>query len=620
VDGQTPIDIWVPISAAVDKARLTQAHNAWLTLFMRLDSVSDPAAMHGRLEAIFQAHVKREILPGVSEHFRRVLESQHLTLRPASSGLSIVGRKYENPLLLLMAVVALVLLISCANVANLVMARNASRQREISVRLAIGASRRRIVSQLFTESLVIALLGAVCGVLISSWAGGVLVSLLPESRVLPLAFDLRPDSTVLAFTAGVAVITAVLFGLAPALRACRANGSLVSQTGTRMTARSLGGRMLVAGQLALSLLLLIGAGLFLGTMRNLRSIDLGFRPENVIVTQLSFPRGTSPERIGQAYEQIQLRLASHPGVASASYSWPGIYQGGGWSSPAEAEGRPAASGADNEVGLIAVGAGFFETMSMSLLQGRFLDARDQTGPAVAVVNERLARHFFADTSPIGQRLRLPGYKPELREIVGVVRDARHYGARAQPWRMVYLPGAKEGNFLVRTRADAGAVSSYVRDAVSAVEPTAHVERILDLATVVDDSFGSERLIAALSSSFGALATLLACIGLYGVMAYHLSRRTSEIGIRMALGALPGHITWLAFRETLTPVLTGSVIGIIGALAATRYVTSMLYGVEPVEPSVVAASTLLLIVVALAAGFLPARRASRVDPIVALKYE
>ena len=275
---------------------------------------------------------------------------------------------------------------------------------------------------------------------------------------------------------------------------------------------------------------------------------------------------------------------------------------------------------DNEAGLIAVGATFFETMGMSLLQGRFLDARDQPGQPVAVVNERLARHFFAGTSPIGQRIRLPGLEPELREIVGVVRDARHYGARAQPWRMVYLPGAKEGNILVRTRADASAVGSSIREAVSAVDRTAHVERILDLPTVVDDSFGSERLIAALSSSFGALATLLACIGLYGVMAYHLSRRTSEIGIRMALGAQPGHITWMAFRETLTPVFAGSVIGIIAAFAATRYVTAMLYGVEPVDASVVAASTFLLIVVALAAGFLPARRASRVDPVVALKYE
>jgi predicted permease len=619
LDPQIPIDIWVPITADADKAWLTRAHNAWLTLFMRLGPGSDPARMQGVLEAVFQAHLKREILPGVSAHFRPVLEGQHLTLRPASSGLSAIGRTYEKPLLLLMAVVALVLLISCANVANLVMARNSSRQREISVRLAIGASHRRIASQLFTEALVIALLGAVCGVLVASWACRLLVSLLPGPRV-PLVFDLRPDLTVLGFTAGVAVVTAILFGLAPAVRVCRADGALISQSGTRTTARSLAGRMLVAGQLALSLILLIGAGLFLGTMRNLRSIDLGFRPENVMTFELSFPRGTSAERIRETYQQIQERLESHSGVVSASYAWPGIYASGGWSSPAEAEGGPAVPGEDNEVGLIAVGANFFETIGMGLLQGRCLNTHDLTGPPVAVVNERLARHFFGNTSPIGRHIKLPGNKPELREIVGVVRDAKHYGAREHPWRMVYLPGGKEGSFLVNVRAETRLVSSYIREAVSAADRTAQVERIRQLPAVVEDTFSRERLIAALSTAFGALATLLASIGLYGVMAYQLSRRTSELGIRMALGARPVHIKWLALRETVLLVLAGSAIGVGGAVAAMRYVSSMLYGVNPAEGSVVAGSTLLLSAVALAAGFLPARRASRIDPMTALRHE
>jgi predicted permease len=619
VDPQTPIDIWVPVTADADKAWLTNAHSSWLTLFIRLGSSSVPARTQAVLESAFQAHVRREVLPGVTPHFRSILEGQHVTLRPASSGMSTVGRKYEKPLQLLMGVVALVLLISCANVANLVMARNSSRQREIDVRLAIGAGRRRIVSQLFTEALVIALLGAVCGVLVASWACRLLVSLLPDSPV-PLFFDLQPDSTVLGFTAGLAVVTAILFGLAPAVRACRTGGTFLSQSGTRTTARSLTGKMLVAGQLAVSLVLLIGAGFFLETVRKLRSIDLGFRPQNVLTFNLSFPRATSAERIRQSYQQIQERLGSHPGVVSASYAWPSFYDGGGWSSPAEAEGRPAAPGEDNEAGLIAVGADFFETMGMGLLHGRYLNSHDLTGPPVAVVNERLARHYFGDTSPIGRRIRLPGNKPELREIVGVVPDAKHYGARKQPWRMVYLPGAKEGSFLVRVHADTRLVSAHIREAVSTVDRTAQVERIRELPAVVDSTFSRERLIATLSTAFGALATLLACIGLYGVMSYHLSRRTSELGIRMALGAQPGHIQWLAFRETLLLVLTGGAIGMGGAAAATRYVSSMLYGVEPAEGSVVVGSTLLLSAVALAAGFLPARRASRIDPVIALRHE
>jgi predicted permease len=619
VDPQTPIDIWMPVTADADKAWLTNAHNSWLTFFMRLAPGSESARMQGVLEAVFHAHLKRDVLPSVSAHFRPLLEAQHVALRPASSGMSIPGRRYEKPLLLLMAVVALVLLISCANVANLVMARNSSRQREINVRLAIGASRRRIVSQLFTEALVIALLSAVLGVIVATWACRLLVSLLPESRV-PLVFDLRPDLTVLGFTAGVAAVTAILFGLAPAVRACWESGSLISQSGTRTTARSLSSKILVAGQLALSLLLLIGAGLFLATMRNLRSIDLGFRPQNVMTFELSFPRGTSAERIRQAYEQIQERLGSHPGVVSASYAWPGVYASGGWSSPAEAEGRPAAPGEDNEVGLIAVGADFFETIGLDLLRGRYLNARDLAGLPVTVVNERLARHYFGDTSPIGRRIRLPGLKPELREIVGVVRDAKHYGAREHTWRMAYLPGAKEGSFLVRVHSSASLLGSDIREAASAADSTAQVEHIRQLPAIVEGTFSRERLIATLSTAFGTVATLLACIGLYGVMAYHLSRRTSELGIRMALGAQPGHIKWLAFRETLVLVLAGGAIGIVGSVAATRYVSGMLYGMKPVDVSVVAGSTLLLSAVALAAGFLPARRAARIDPMVALRYE
>jgi predicted permease len=568
---------------------------------------------------VFQAHVQQEILPRVSGVFRRELEGQHLTLLPASSGLSIIGRTYEKPLLLLMVVVALVLLISCANVANLVMARNSSRQREIDVRLAIGASSRRIVSQLFTEALVIALLGAVGGVLVARWACTLMVGLLPEFRI-PVVFDLRPDSTVLGFTVGVAGLAAVLFGLTPAVRACRMGGNLLSQSGVRTTGRALTGKLLVAGQLALSLLLLIGASLFLGTMRNLRSIDMGFRPQNVIAIDVSFPRGTSADRIRQTYQQIQARLESHPGVVYASYAFPGIYASGGWFSPVEVEGRPAAPGSDNEVWLLAVGGGFFETTGMGLLQGRYLTTHDLSGPPVAVVNDRLTRQYFGDASPIGRRIRLPGFKPDLREIVGVVRDAYHYGARENPKPMVYLPDAKEGVFLVRVDANTRLASSGIRQAVSAADSTAQVEYIRQLSTIVEGTFNRERFIAALSTAFGMLATLLACIGLYGVMACHLSRRTSELGIRMALGALPRHIKWLAFRETIVLVLVGSGIGIAGAVVGTRYVSGMLYGMEPVEVSVVAGSTLLLSVVALAAGFLPARRAAHVDPMVALRHE
>jgi predicted permease len=620
VEAETSIDAWVPITADADKARLTSAHNHWLRILMRLNPASNAAEVQGTLDGVFRAHVARDVLPSVPPHFKRVLEGQHIRLRPAGSGLSTLGRRYEKPLQLLMAVVALVLLISCANVANLVLARNAARQQEITLRLALGASRGRILSQLFVESLLLALSGAAAGVALAVWANGALTSLLPEPQV-PLAYDLRPDRTVLGFTTAVAVATALVFGLAPALRAYRTSRDRAVNTGRRTTGHSLTGRFLVFGQLALSLLLLIGAGLFLETIRNLKAIDLGFRPENLLTFDVSFPLGTPAERVRQTYQQIQERLASRPRVVAVSYSWPGLYEGGGWSSPMETEERRAAPGEDNEVALMAVGPGFVQTVGLELRQGRDLSAYDQSGPPAAVVNESLVKRYFGQTSPIGRRIRLPGNQPELREIVGVVGDARHFGARGRVWPQVYLPQAMEGSLLVvRSTADAPPPGPSIREVVLAVNGTAQVERLQELNAIVDDSFSRERLIAALSTSFAVLAAALAAVGLYGVIAYSLARRTSELGIRMALGAQRGHILWLVLRETLQVLVVGVAVGVAAALASTRFASSLLYGVEATDAFVFIGATLLLVVVALVAALLPARRASHIDPLIALRYE
>ena len=485
VEAETSIDVWVPITADAQRAWLTSAHNHWLRILMRLNPGTNSADVQGALDGVFRAHVARDVLPGVPPHFQRILEAQHIRLRPAGSGLSTLGRRYEKPLQLLMAVVALVLLISCANVANLVLARNAARQHEITLRLALGASRGRILSQLFVESLLLALSGAAAGVALAVWANGALISLLPEPQV-PLALDLRPDRTVLGFTSAVAVATALVFGLAPALRAYRTSRDRALNSGRRTTGHSLTGRLLVLAQLGLSLLLLIGAGLFLETIRNLKAIDLGFRPENLLTFDVSFPRGTPAERIRQTYQQIQERLASRPGVMAASYSAPGLYEGGGWSSPMETEERRAAPGEDNEVALMAVGPGFVRTIGLELRQGRDLTAYDHSGPPVAVVNETLARRYFGPTSPIGRRIRLPGNQPELREIVGVVGDARHLGARERVWPQVYLPQTMQGSLVVvRSTADARLAGPSIREVVLAVNGTAQVERVQQLDAIVD---------------------------------------------------------------------------------------------------------------------------------------
>ena len=367
--------------------------------------------------------------------------------------------------------------------------------------------------------------------------------------------------------------------------------------------------------------MLIGAGLFLETIRNLRAIDLGFSPRNLVTFEVSFPRGTPAERIRQTYEQIQERLESRPGVIAVSYSWLGLYEGGGWSSSMETEERRAAPGEDNEVALMAVGPGFFETIGLALREGRDLSARDQGGPPVAVVNETLARRYFGQTSPIGRRIRLPGQQPELREIVGVARDAKHLGARRQQWPMVYMPQVMEGSLpVVRSTVDLGLLGPSIRETVRAVNSTAQVERIQQVDDLVDRSFSGERLIATLSTSFAVLAAVLAAIGLYGVMAYTLARRTSEIGIRMALGAQRSHILWLVFQETLRVLIVGGAVGVAGAFASTHFVSSLLYGVKATDGFVFLGATLLLSAVALIAAFVPARRASRIDPMMALRYE
>ncbi len=442
VDAEASLDVWVPVSSAVSKEWLTSPYVQWLRLLVRLRPGVSPASAQALFEKTFRMHVAEKLLPEADPHWRPVLESQHVTLLPAAAGMATTGRKYEKPLLLLMAVVGTVLLISCGNVANLTLARNSARQHEITIRLALGASRGRIAGQLFSESLLLAAAGAACALAIAIWGTQLLISFLPQPEV-PLAFDLRPGFAVLGFTAVTAAATAILFGLAPAWRAGRGGAELSLRSARRVTRTSFSGRLLAAGQLALSLTLLIGAGLFVSTLRNLNAADLGFRADNVVVVDLSFPHETSGAHVRQTYTQIQERLEAHPGVMVASYAWPGIYGRGGWSGGIQIEGRPAVPGEDNDVGMISTGAGFFEAIGMRLLEGRYLNSRDQAEkPPVAVINQSMARHYFGDGPAIGHRIRMPGTPdtPKLvREIVGVVGDARHYGVREKVAPMVYTP-------------------------------------------------------------------------------------------------------------------------------------------------------------------------------------
>ena len=617
------VDVWVPTTAvAADRGWHPDPNLNWLRLLVLLHRGVDPAQAQAIFKAAFRAHVADVLLPSASPRFKQMLMAQHITVRPAASGLATTGREYEKPLLVLFAVVVVVLLISCANIANLILARNTARRHEIMVRLALGASRARVAWQLFTENLTLSLFGAFVGVLLSGWGTRVLVSLLPPSPV-PMAFNLQPDFVVFGFTAAAAVATAVLFGLGPALRASRERLEMSLQGGRRVIASAWSGRLLLAGQLALSLPLLVGAGLFVETLHNLKSSDLGFHAENVVTFDLSSPKGTSEERVRQAYAEIKQRLESHPGVIVASWT-PGVYGDGGWSGSADVLGNPS-RGKDDDVGLIPAGPGLFECIGLGLLQGRYLNSQDQSEkPPVAVVNESFARHYFGSESAIGQHIKL-GFEPQVvREIVGVVRDAKHYGVRARVWRMVYLPVWQGGSFFVRSNLNPQVLSCIIRADVAASDKVLQIDEIRPFEAVVNNMISQERLTALLSSVFGALACLIAAIGLYGVVAYSVSRRANEFGIRMALGAQRGDIRTLVLRQTLAVILSGVAIGIGGALVVDRLLSStingMLYGIKPTDVSLFMGSTVCLVGIALFAAFLPARRASRVDPMVALKYE
>jgi predicted permease len=623
IEPEVSVDVWVPATAtAADRGWRPDPDLNWLRLLVRLHDGVGPGRAQAMFEATFRTHVADALLPSASQRFKEMLEAQHITLRPAASGLATTGRKYEKPMLVLFAVVAVVLLISCANIANLILARNAGRHHEIIIRLALGASRARIAYQLFTENLTLALSGAFVAVLLSVWGTRVLVSLLPPSP-LPVTFNLRPDFSVFGFTGGVAVATAILFGLGPALRASKETLDMSLQGGQRIIASGWSGRLLLAGQLALSLPLLVGAGLSVETLRNLKTSDLGFHAENVVTFDLSYPKGTPEGRLRQSYREIKQRLESHPGVIVASYS-PGVYGDGGWSGSVDVLGNPS-PGKDNDVGLISAGPGLFESIGLGLSQGRYLNAQDQSEkPPVAVVNESFARHYFGSESALGQRIKL-GFEPQIvREIVGVVRDAKHYGVRERVWRMVYLPIWQGGSFFVRSSLTTQLLSGFIRADVAESDKVLQIDEIRPFETAVNDMISQERLTALLSSVFGVLACLIVAIGLYGVVAYGVSRRTNEFGIRMALGAQRRDIRTLVLRQMLVVILCGVAIGVGAAVVVVHSLSSaingMLYGIKPTDISLFIGATISLVAIALLAAFLPARRASRVDPMVALRYE
>jgi predicted permease len=614
-------DVFVPLTAydrlIAGPPRLPRPNNFWLSVMVRLRSdVATPQAI-ALTDAVYHQGVSEQSA-GLQPGLVTFLQQRRINFIPGARGLHTVGEQFGTPLLILMAVVCLVLLIACANVANLLLARAAQRRREIAVRLAVGASRGRLVRQLLIESLTISAAGGAVGLLFAVWSAQALTGFL-TNRFL----DVRLDARIMVFTLLTTLLTVLLFGLGPAIRAARTDLTPAFKGESSATSRARGmslGRFLVSGQVAISVLLLFGAGLFIQTLGNLRGLDAGFRGNDVLLATLNpgLSRYT-PERTTAFYAELLARVSGLPGVRSASLADAPLL-GGSYRDGLSIEG----SSQQGEVSLRIVAPHFFETMGIPIRLGRDFSADDRaSSPKVAIINETIARTYFPGVNPLGRHIGLGG--PADMEIVGVVADAKYRGLRESVPNTGYLPmtqgrwSGAERTLHVRTFAATAGTAAAVRAQVQALDPNLPVKIAL-FSELVDANLAQERLIATLSGFFGGLALLLTATGLYGVIAFNVQRRTREIGIRMSLGARRPTVVWMVLRDSLLLVFLGIAVGIPASFWLSRLVQRQLFDVTPNDPGTMFAATVFLMAVTTAAGYVPARRASRVDPVVALRCD
>jgi predicted permease len=565
---------------------------------------------------------------------RQIFLSMGLDVSPVARGITGgLNSQFERPLYVLVGVVGLILLVACVNLANLMLARAAARGHEMSVRVAIGASRGALIRQVLAESLSLSFAGALLGLTFAFWGSRLIVLLMTEGTLAPVSLDLSPDLRVLALTLSVAVVTGILFGLAPAWRCAREDPALVLQRNGRSSAGGSGrlGKSLIVAQIALSIVLLIGAGLFVRSFQRLRSVNFGFNESGLLdVTLNPRPGGYANLDMGNYHKQLLGRIAAIPGVISVSYADISIPNPQLWHEMVSMSSADPATGIQFSAVGTMVSPGFFKTLGIPLLGGRELDdAADQKQPRVAIMSKSLADRLFPNGGAIGKSIRF-GFMPDFQniQIVGIAADARISNLREAAPPVVYfsyLLGVQQwgdvlkGDLFVRTSGPPEALAKTVG---AEIESLGH-EYALETKTIQQTTSHvliEERVTAMLSGFFAALALLLASIGLYGLMSYTVTRRTREIGIRLAVGAQRQNVLWLVLRETLTLALLGIAIGIPSALATTRLIANMLFGLSPSDLPTITAVSLLLLLVALFAGYLPARRASTIDPIVALRTE
>jgi putative ABC transport system permease protein len=608
--------------------RLDGRTDWWLALMGRLKPGWTIERASSQLAAISPAIFEATLPPTYHAEDAKTYLADKLKAFPAANGFSDLRSDYSNPLWMLLSIAALVLLIACANLANLMLARASAREKEIAVRLALGASRARLIRQLLSESLLLACVGAISGILLARVLSSVLVSMISTQSDTTF-LDLSTDYRVLGFTAALAVLTCILFGLAPAMRATksspasamRANGRGLTANRERFGLR----RALVVTQVALSLVLLVGALLFVGSLRNLMTVDAGFRQDGILVARLGYESlQILKERRIEYRHQILEKIRSIPGVASAAHTAFTPLSGSAWRQQVHIDGK-----AKEVASFTRVTPGYFATLGTVLVAGRDFDNHDvATGVQVAIVNEAFTKKYFNVANPLGKLFGIEadkGKPDHTFEIVGVVRNTKYTQLREDFLPIAFFPDSQDerpneyANIVIRADLPLSALIAAVKRTVSETSPEIDLE-FIPFKTQIFDGLLRERLMATLSGFFGALAAILAVIGLYGVISYMVARRTNEIGIRMAFGANGAGIVGLILREALLLLGIGLVVGTALALAAARTASSMLFGLKPYDPSTLAFAISALALVAVAASYIPARRAAGVDPMVALREE
>ena len=632
--GYSP-DVYVPMAMEPafhdEESWLDQPDYHWLSIMGRLKPGVSREQARADLDVIHRQILADNPMKDWSPSERKDFLSQRLEVASAASGLAFgLPKEFSGTLSILMGMVGLVLLIACANIANLLLGRATVRQKEIAVRLAIGAGRFRLIRQLLTESALLAIGASTLGLLCAYWARDAIVSLMSVGRS-PLVLDVRPDPEVLVFTGAISVLATILFGLAPALHSTRVDltPALKEKAGGAPRRSRLGlGKGLVVAQVALSLLLLFGAGLFVRTLENLENLDPGFDRKNVLLFDVDPTKsGYKGPAVISFYKRMLERIGAIPGARSASLAdWGPITGGGGWDNSVWVDGYTPRPDENTTVYLNRIGPRYFETLRTPLLLGRDFSLRDtETTPKVAIINQTMARYFFGNSNPIGRKFGWGEDKNKQQfEIVGVVKDSKYETLRERIPRTAYLdcfqgtPGAM--TIAVRTSVVPAALISQVRNETRAIDTGIRFGEFRTLDEHVDESLGHEHLMATLSTFFAALAVLLACVGLYGIMAYAVARRTREIGVRMALGAGRTQVLRMIVWESALLIAAGVTVGLPVALAAAQLVSGQLYGLKPADTPTIAGAITLLTVVGTLAGYIPARRATKVDPMVALRYE